>query len=809
MVTRVFVALLRPEMVSPHKSLIMNTPLSKEYSSSKDISNASVDQLAKEYMLSKMESLLKKNQKTKAARAVRIQRLKEHPQNIRDILRQSGGTNQAAYDAIVTVVQAIISDSRSKPVAHAKALDAGISLYAALRTVNPAFGDRLLSLVREWNGLGRTGNARMDERKEVVMLQHVGLDTGYIEKYERLRSWARNSPEDESAAKKFYHIAMPLLKALAMDCRFDDSARVCRDIRELSKLSDVEKLIAKNQYFALCRESLFEGRLELTKAAQALNILFHNRDESEKDKEIKPLLSDFYMEALLGSVNRSDRSAQKLLNGRSYTIDGLSASQQNEYGWRIAKALKEKAAVIKKPDAEFAPHARYEGHELCRIYLLLEGIEKPSLLHSLVLSRALPLLQDRGLIEFADEWGLATLRDEDFAPWMGRNGRVYPSLVEKLIPALYRALKVIVRQMPRLKHQAEKSVEAANDLAEFRKAIMNVVGFVADNYARYPDQRYFPYYYTRLLQWTSEPEKAREALLGKAISLSDQWWYWSAIADTYAEDPARRLQCLCKAITLSGKNDTQYTVRVHRLIQVIAIELGLAVDEVNIEKHAEEADKLTRQATEQVQGVVLELTRLENASKMSAIINVNGQLGKAEGNYPPQSLGEMVRGAPVEVSVVQAGGKWLILHAKKRKGSAWDILPWEDAVVIATRPARRVRLIRLSDLSDHFISTKHWRSASEWAPGMTLKLKLIRNDGGVSVVKEQVTDTLPPIARHEDGAISNVDSKGVAKLGETLLIPRRIAAPMALRKGARIKGLFVRRNASIEIWEAVDVAHLN
>lgn len=111
----------------------------------------------------------------------------------------------------------------------------------------------------------------------------------------------------------------------------------------------------------------------------------------------------------------------------------LDRSLYHEFGWLIYYLLRN------TPLNSVLPRKR-----LMHLYLLLE-LERPSLLHSLILVEALKLKKKSPaqfrLRDFMTLWGIENLRDEDWVKAKTDTGRLQNSLVENLIATYIKEIK--------------------------------------------------------------------------------------------------------------------------------------------------------------------------------------------------------------------------------------------------------------------------------------------------------------------------------------------------------------------------------
>lgn len=127
-------------------------------------------------------------------------------------------------------------------------------------------------------------------------------------------------------------------------------------------------------------------------------------------------------------------------------------NNETQMGWAIYRRLKEGQTEQVESEEDTAAQMPWEGkltaipsvevRKLLAQYLKLEHIQRPSLLHSLLLFQVVKyysLLSDFDFTTFFRMWGVQNLRPED---WKATkvNGRWLPSLAERVLTRLFRAL---------------------------------------------------------------------------------------------------------------------------------------------------------------------------------------------------------------------------------------------------------------------------------------------------------------------------------------------------------------------------------
>lgn len=170
---------------------------------------------------------------------------------------------------------------------------------------------------------------------------------------------------------------------------------------------------------------------------------------------------------VVGFMAENGNLARQLLGLKNVTVlktDGQPAPREDEaqrrqheatqMGWAIYKKLKgsrpQDIEMDKLPGSEesmpwetpIAPVTSLEMRRLLAQYLKIEGIEKPSLLHSLILFQVMKYyakFSDFNFTSFFRMWGIHNLRPED---WRSTkvNDKWLPSLTERVMARLMKAM---------------------------------------------------------------------------------------------------------------------------------------------------------------------------------------------------------------------------------------------------------------------------------------------------------------------------------------------------------------------------------
>ena len=218
-------------------------------------------------------------------------------------------------------------------------------------------------------------------------------------------------------------------------------------------------------------------------------------------------------------------------------------------GWEIQRILKN----ILSQDPVDGTAIR----ELLQEYARIPHIEKPGLLHSLILGRAAhATIKDTfpTFIRFLKWWDPVNLQKDDFERFTPEGGdKPMDCRVELAIRAIHKA------------SEAEKDTALLLWAAEF----------MAQHYEKYPDQEWFSYYYGQLLVRTGDLPNARKLIIPIVRRKQNEFWSWHALAGTCSqEEQDVTFSCLCRSL-LCRVQDESYLVKVHEEMGILLMARGL------------------------------------------------------------------------------------------------------------------------------------------------------------------------------------------------------------------------------------------
>ena len=237
------------------------------------------------------------------------------------------------------------------------------------------------------------------------------------------------------------------------------------------------------------------------------------------------------------SRNGQNELAQKLLR-QAYETCSDDADIQTSYGWELERALSN-CVRDEQPDAN-------RVRQLLLEYGRLDQIERPGMLHSLVLAQAAKAAGKRafsGFRRFLVWWDESHLRPDDFEQYRPGDGeQAYPSVVERVIKGLYKV---------------------AHDSGH-KDDVACAVSFIGRHYTRYPEQEWFPYYYGQMLLKSGKTDEARGFVLPIVKRKMNEFWAWHTLGETYSgQDTERQIACYCRALACRVQ-DEHFLVNVHQ-----------------------------------------------------------------------------------------------------------------------------------------------------------------------------------------------------------------------------------------------------
>ncbi len=216
----------------------------------------------------------------------------------------------------------------------------------------------------------------------------------------------------------------------------------------------------------------------------------------------------------------------------------MEPEDRKSWGWELYRLIKGELESKQGDELSSSVVQRVKRH--LNTYLKLD-IGGPDLLHSLMLRQALRLSKgDRlKILPFLRLWNPGQFSDEDFTRQTGKDGKIYPSLVEQVI-------------------QAAASEAAESDRADDRHFILP---HVQDAMKRFSDNIWLKLNLTKLLRGMGRNDEALMLAVEFAREKASEYWAWELIGDLVPNDIDLKLSCYAKALSCSQDDDFVGKVR--------------------------------------------------------------------------------------------------------------------------------------------------------------------------------------------------------------------------------------------------------
>ncbi len=229
---------------------------------------------------------------------------------------------------------------------------------------------------------------------------------------------------------------------------------------------------------------------------------------------------------------------------------------QNAYGWVIYDRLKK---TVEQPVNDSNRNTVIgQITYLAREYGRLANLERPGLLHSLILCLILKCRRHwPSFLPFARWWGSDNFLAQDSEVYVTVEGKRVPSLRERYFTSVGSAFV--------------KKDDAESDLAAWAESVID------RGMEEYPRSVFFPYFKGRVLDRMGQKSKARE-FYTRALQLDPRReWLWAWLGGTFREtEPEKAVICYAKAVKLC-RNDNAAVGRREALAEVL-IALGRYAD---------------------------------------------------------------------------------------------------------------------------------------------------------------------------------------------------------------------------------------
>ena len=481
-------------------------------------------------------------------------------------------------------------------------------------------------------------------------------------------------------------------------------------------------------------------------------------------------------------------------------------SIQSTLAWSIYRALKEARANDNRGVGSL--------DQMVLQYQRLDSVEKPSLIHSLMLREVAQIEAFRkSFIRFFKWWNPAYLRPEDFNRYEPEGtGRSFDSLVEKVIRATY------------------QSAKESRDKLEIRWA----QEFVGEHMNRFPNQEWFKYYYGKLLVWAGDPLKAREYILPILRRKQSEFWAWDCLASTYGpEDSELRMALLARALQCRTQ-DASLLINVRQSLAELLLERGMLL-EAAVEIHevikqreakgwklgeqltgwqqeawmldsrrpqsnahlyqtlAAAADDIVNEGLPEFEGVVARHIAAKPGEKLRTIISVKlkdrlQNLRVARGRFPV--LAQLDVGTPVSLRINDSERELEIVSLTGRAGDKWDIVPPAFGILAAHNINKGVTVVALAGSETILFHHDTFPEIKDVAVGQCLLVKFTH--GKVPSHKHSLTWSLAlkePTQRFWtdfDGVVTLLPGKAFGFVGSAYIAPE-IVSSLSLKSGEQVR----------------------
>lgn len=476
-------------------------------------------------------------------------------------------------------------------------------------------------------------------------------------------------------------------------------------------------------------------------------------------------------------------------------------------GWEIQRALKDLA------DKEV--FSQKEIYRLLHEYSDLRQIEKPDLLHSLILRRAAKAAAiDKFpiFIPILRWWDPANFRSEDFKRFRPDGGdRSFDSLVELTI-------KVIAKNIDKEKDQDNLNWAA---------------WYVGQHYEKYPDQEWFSYYYIKLLLRTGKEDQARELLLPLVRKKQNDFWIWNQLANTYPGDKKAQLSCLCRALLCPTK-DKSKRVKVHEKLAELLVE----IEQFPQARYEIEQAINIRESNEWKIPAKMHLFRSSPWFSGVQVLNSNRQLYQNHSslaeeivfnglpvhpaiiiNHLPEKdnrpgltfmgftqegslkqvriktkkfpvLKNMPPGTPLSLRLELSGPDPVVIQLEPREGESWDVIDPRPGVVKNINAGKGITFVVFSPDETCPVYHDNFPEINSFEPGAVIVVRTVTEKSmKIRVVWiGETEESLPEFAQHFSGTLK---LKGWAGFGfvDEVYIPGELVGGGQLKNNDKVQGV--------------------
>ncbi len=269
----------------------------------------------------------------------------------------------------------------------------------------------------------------------------------------------------------------------------------------------------------------------------------------------------------IGKLRKAGRLDEALTLAReSFASKPEDLYLQGAYGWVLYDLIKREGQAFEAGDT---PPSRLVAHfdEWLGEYQKLGQVERPGMLHSLLLKQVLKGSRVwPSFLHFARWWDPVCLRDDDKQPYRSDKGKTLPSLELQFTYAIGRSAFAHPED-------GDKELEWAE-------------GVVDAGIKAHPNDKWLPYYKSKLLIKKGLKTEAREFLRKVVQRQLRAGWAWSLFGQTFeSEDNNTAITCYYRAIHLAGQPQEALNTRM-RLAQLLAADVTVPGGSATVENSA-------------------------------------------------------------------------------------------------------------------------------------------------------------------------------------------------------------------------------
>lgn len=563
-----------------------------------------------------------------------------------------------------------------------------------------------------------------------------------------------------------------------------------------------------------------------------------NEKQINKKKSLKSRLDPAHALCLEASTlsKQGDHAKAAALYRGAMSLDPDSRSGQEGLGWELARLLQ--AEIAKENPAAENVKAMLDE------YLTLNLVQKPSKLHSWILSSATRVAENLSLAYFlfVKAWDITNLRDEDFKsyqpvkedastpsaePVLDEKHKDFPSLAEKVGMALGKIAKTIKRG----------NKESEELLVWGEQTLGMLVG-------RFPQHPWLSYHHAMLLLKTGASDEARKRLIPLVRAKPGEFWTWAAIAETYPAKSKERLTCLCRANScpplknvalltrvrvnlrdaLKAAGDVEASEAVDRLLPKVSVvgfgesapaslpsacRISAAVSD-RVRMYADEAEKLAMADLPWTHAIVSGLLASKAGVKGCVFVHTGSGVGGQEFRVNPKRfvcLNGVKLGAPLNVRLTIVEGHMAVVDVMQRDGEQWDLILIQKGVVSHLNQEKGLAAIATGVDRVVLAYFDHFPEAGNLIAGDVLDLrcqpKVDRSPERLVWFRRSILDASIDFVKHYQGAIRKQENGSFGFVGD-VFIPTALIGDW--RDGANLSGLAIletNRKTEKKGWRAV------